>query len=415
MKRLFNFFIVLGTISIAACDSDNNIEPKYDSFVKMYGEEGNQFGVDIAQMDNRDLVLLGRVDEVLTSHIIMFKVDTLGKIINDKIIFKDNYSESSEIPIALGIDQSGNIIVAGNFRRGNESDIFVYKFSSEGAFLDSAIIDVPRFTADEGVNFIDIVEDLLITSEDNYLISGYTKSSSTSEEKYYSILLTPALLLHTDWQGSKIIWDANESFRRIENRVLEFGNNRFISVVTSNKKSTSSGTGGFNAEVIFIDKNEGLPNYPPNAVDQEFGTDFNDQVQAFAKTISGGYVFAANINNSVNPSVYVGVLGADGLLRQNVEFTSEFKNLKVVDITQLSLERYLIFGTETLSSVDKNLYLAEIDMNGKIWQRSYGGEGIDEAAAMVNDQNKVYSIGTIKLPSENKIILIKTSDQGTLR
>lgn len=421
MKRQFLFSIIVLIISVISCDTGETVLPRFDSFVKLYGENSSQFGVDIAKMPNSDLIILGRVDDVQTSYIYLSRVDTLGNVIWEKTI-RDTETDgrvTTEIPKVIKIDNAGNIIIAGTITSNfpSTSDIFVYKVGSSGEIFDSRIFDIPIDDVDTS-SYIDVAEDLLITEDNKYLISGYTKENSTAVEQYFHVLLTESLRKSTDWDKQILPWTKNP-FSRKSSRLEIFNNESFLSVVSSTNNNNSAGNpAGYNLEVLIINNESGSPRGGEG--DEIDGTNNDDAVQALIKEKnSTGFIYAANIEDVIKPSILIGKIGSDGTFKTFTQLTH--RKLKVVGLAELSSGQIVFIGKEKILD-DSNLYLAGIDLSadpsgnlsGILWEHSYGGEDIDEAAAMVVVNDRIFALGTMKTNSTNKIVLLKTSSQGRL-
>ncbi|MGK7390630.1 MAG: hypothetical protein ACNS60_09770 [Candidatus Cyclobacteriaceae bacterium M2_1C_046] len=419
MKKLVLLSFIVLLLAFVSCDSEKTVLPRFDSFVKLYGEFSNQFGVDIATMPNDDMIILGRVDDLQTSYIYLSRVDTLGNVIWEET-FDDKDENTSERPVAMAVDSQGNIIVTGTIISSfpSVSDIFVYKFSPSGDMTNSRIFDVPVNEGD-AANFIDVASDIIVRENEDgskdYLISGSTKKSSTDPEEYFHVLLTEDLLKPEEWNDQIYPTDTINSFERKGSRIGLTLNNNFISVVSSTSFSGESGNpAGYNIEVIRFSGNTGSSfGVPGKSID---GTENDDFIKSLIKRKNDReFIYAANSASIVSPGIRIGRLSIDGTVLSVWDFPAGRK-LEVVDMVELPDGQLVLLGKEIITDDDHNLYMAQFDLiTGNVsWEHSYGGDERDEAAAMVAVDNKIFALGTIKRNTNNKIVLLKTSDQGRL-
>ena len=424
MRRILLLLSIIASFSFSSCDTSENIRPRYESFVKIYGEEGNQLGVDLAQMPNSDLIVLGRVQEQLSSHVILFRVDTLGNEIW-RLILKDEDPVTSEVPKKVVIDHDQNLVIAGTVHIPNTvaSDVFLYKVSPDGNLLAQNTFNI-AFNGSS--SYIDFTEDLLVTPNNEYLVAGYTKQNQNAAEQMFNILVQNSLVgLNPDFDHQVQSKDPCENVINCQNegeiirsnvRVLNYnrsGNERFISVATSNREGFPDPANLLNIELVFLDNNSGNISYPTGTELQVYGTNSDDLLQAFSQLSSGRYIYAANIDRTLNSSILIGVLGADGL--QTKQIIVDDRDLQVVDIAEIALNQYVILGVEAVNPDNNNIYMRGIDSEGNLlWEHAYGGEENDRAAALVVDKNRIFALGSIRLNTEDKIVLLKTTQKGNL-
>ena len=411
MKNLTGKILLLLILGISAtsCEPVETVVPRLDSYVKLYGTDGNQFGVDIKQLPGKDLILLGRVETTQTVSFILVRVDPDGNEIWQQEI-RDENEASSEIPKGMIIDDSGNIIVLGDYLEGTRKDIFIYKVSASGDVIAKAVFDI------NSENRIDVAEDIAHYNNDSYMISGHTKLSQNSSEEFFMLRLDHQLMIHPDWINEIIPYSTSagqDAFQRTSNRIWYFGQDLFLTLITSNRIDAS--TAGTNIEISYVNAN-GLPDYPGNQQRQYSGTDFNDEINGITET-SEGFAYVGTVQDPASSSLILGEVSAGGAKKNDFVLSNPKvkRNLKGKDIGQLQTGRVVVLAEEQVTSDNVNLYMAEVDAFGTIyWEHAYGGDDIDHAAALLIDGEAIYAAGTLKLSSQNKILLIKTNRSGKL-
>jgi hypothetical protein len=407
VDKVIFFFIILGFLF--SCDTAEDVNPRLGSFVKLYGSDGNQFGVDIKQLAGKDMILLARVEKPQTRSFMLIRVDTAGNEVWQKEIHDDNEA-SYEIPKAMMIDEAENIIVVGDYVEGSRSDVFIYKISALGEVQAKAIYDI------NVENRIDVTEDVATYNADSYMISGHTKVTESSSEEFFMLRIDHQLNRHADWVNEIIPYSTSagqDAFRRTGNRITYFGGDLLLTLITSNRIDAS--TAGTNIEISYVNS-YGLPDYPENQQRQYSGTDFNDEINGLTKT-ADGFAYIGTINNPALSSVILGEISSGGTKRNEIIISNAKinRNLKAKDVGQLQVGRLVILAEERVTSDNTNLYMAEVDNFGTIyWEHAYGGDDIDNAAALLIDGKAIYAVGSLKLSSQNKILLIKTDGRGKL-
>lgn len=408
VDKVIFFFIILGSC-LFSCDTAENVGPRFSSFVKLYGSDGNQFGVDIKQLPGKDLILLARVEKPQTRSFMLIRVDTAGNEVWQKEVHDDN-DASSEIPKAMIIDEAENIIVVGDYLEGGRSDIFIYKISATGEVQAKTTYDINMESR------IDIAEDIAIYNADSYMISGHSKATLNSSEEFFMLRVNHQLNRHPDWTNEIIPYSTNpgqDAFRRTDNRIIYFADDLFLTLITSNR--IDADFAGTNIEISYVNS-YGLPNYPGNQQRQYSGTDFNDEINGLTK-INDGFAYIGTVNDPSLSSILIGEISATGAKRNEivVAHPNINRNLKAIDVGQLNPGRLVVLANERVTSDNLNLYLAEVDNFGAIyWEHAYGGGDIDNAAALLIDGKAIYVVGSLKLSSQNKILLLKTDGRGRL-
>lgn len=413
MKRLNGFsacFLLVFAAFFISCDTAENIIPENETFVKLYGKDGDQFGVGIKEMPNNEFIILASYNKPVESSFLLFGIDHLGnEIWQQEYLPPDN---TSEIPVALTTDYTGNIIVIGNSVSGSVSDIFVYKISPSGDVIQNIIYNVSELD-DQTINRIDVAQDVIVDSENKIIISGYSKDGINNTEEFFAVKLNEQLVLENDW--SRIIHPSDEftsgNYKRIHSR-LGFTNDRIITLSTSEFFAGETAPDNLNIEIFFLNKQYGTADF--NTTGTSFiGTDFHDEINSFTPTLNG-FAFIGTTVQTLTSSLIIGELGTGGIKIN--EFSLSTRNLKGLDIARNEITGRLVLLAEEIISVEnKNIHMAEVDNTGNvIWEHAYGGNDIDDAAALYVKNNSIYILGTLKMNSQNKVVLIKTDGEGKL-
>ncbi|MTI38017.1 hypothetical protein [Fulvivirga lutimaris] len=400
--RAAGLFIFLLTM-LLACDTESNLEPYYEEyFIKYYGLEGDQIGVDLLVNDDNTFLLLGssmRTDG--NSQIMLTKADELG---NE--IWSYTYGESqNEYAKSVILDPSGNILIAAVVEEsdGGKTNGKIFKLNAEGALLDSTYIGTDGF--DDDINGITVTQNqelIVVGSTENVLVPG---GSNTWD--IFSIRMTLDLdeLPLASWRR---FYGYNEQDFGVQ--AFEKADGSFLFYGTTNRfTQDNSQQDGFNM-FVFPTDNTGIV----SGAEKYFGTLDNQEAIQMIETSDGGFAMIGTTTAaSGGNSIYI------SRIRSNNDFLNSFQlsvnsNIRANSIAESSGD-YIISGTVD-SNGTTDIYLARVSSAGVIkWENSFGGADLDTAGKLVvlND-GSIVTVGTIELESQTKMCLIKTNNFGLL-
>lgn len=405
------------------CDTSENVRPRSDTFVKLYGEQGSYIAVDLVQVpETSDFIILGERERPVSPSILLLRVDSLGNTIWS-VELNDQDEFTAEIPVALDIDDFNNIYVVANFQRNDLRDVLIYKVdASSGSELDKLQYSVNEYGDCVSPNpngTIDVASDIYVDSNNRILISGYVQSSTSGIEELFVTRFDSQLqpdpnwliVLHPFFSGSLCEnFDDASPFFRIQSQIAETNNEDIIVMVTSSN-SDFDAPAGTNIEIFYL-SNTGNVDFSGRS--REFpGTDNNDEINAFTEA-NNGFAFVGSINEAASSSIIFGELNSLGNLTSEFQLTS--RNLKAIDIDKNFNNNFIILAQEIRASDDANFYMTEIRRSDGsiVWEYAYGGTEIDEAAAMCAMDNSIYLLGSLNINAQNRILLMKTRSDGTL-
>lgn len=168
------FFIFL---TLAACETAKDFPlPEENYFVKYYGSEGNQEGVDFVVNSDGSIVMLGNSETDLERLIYVVKVDENGMVLWEHKY--GTFSPGSETARDIELHPDGRIVVAGETEKGtNDSDVFLFTLDNNtGLMLDSVRVGlqtVGLVETDEEVRTVSIIQNgFIVTGASTRLESG---------------------------------------------------------------------------------------------------------------------------------------------------------------------------------------------------------------------------------------------------
>lgn len=404
--------VVLIVLSILfSCDTEDSVDKRFENyFIKYYGEEGDQFGIDLKKTEN-GFVIVGRSTSTQqdVSQIFVVLTDEVGN--PEPIIY---YSTSgTATPSAIERDNDGNFVIAATVEVGpDDTDIMILKINAQGQEINR------EFFGHEGE--LDAANRLTITSQGDYIVTGYTTNidkskpdyiASTDLEDIYSIRTTSDLVEYplADWRR---VYGFSGIDRGVE--IIEKADGTFLIFGTTNKAATSnSQQSGYNM-FMFPAGPDGIAISTTEF--QLFGTLSDERAQRIIQTSEGGF---AMLGTSTAEG---GSLPFMASIRTNGDYVSSGiipveDNFVSSSFLELADNGFVVIGKQVVSGKDSNIMLTKIAANGSIgWSKLFGGLEIDEAGTVIElDDGSIAFVGTVTLGSQSKACLIKVTSDGELK
>ncbi|HCZ37052.1 MAG TPA: hypothetical protein DHV26_14115 [Cytophagales bacterium] len=432
MRRLV-FIVIFGLI--LSCDTERNIPLlAEDTFLKFYGVEGEQTGVDFVLTSDNAIAMVGNSTQPGGMQMIyVVKVDLNGKVIWENMIGlsdKNNAVKDIELhPV------DGRLIIAGETEMavGNR-DVFVKILDGNGGELDSIRYGLNSYSlGNEEVTSITVISQGL-TNSAGYIVTGSTTdilSPSVNDTKDGMVLRftdSPLdIISDVSWR-SKGIMDAED----VVVKMIQLDNNTYYGFGYTNISRTNrdfkywlfrlndDGVESGNSEAFFDALGSSVEDEKLLAVIDVNTPDLFDRgyllcgIATNQSGISRPYLVKLKRSLVLNPANDVtaqfngSTLGTDGSLKLN-----GYYNLLNND--------YLISATQNVNSnLAEDLSLFKLDREIQpVWgPEVFGGESFDEAGAVLQlPDGKIMVLGTMTvggLNGQKKMALMKLNDKGKL-
>lgn len=166
--------ILINIFLFVACDTSNNVDSPFEKrFVKFYGGEGDQEGIDFISLADGSFIILGNSileGSASDQQIMLMKVNQKGDVVWEKI-----YGAAGKKDIARDIELTSDnrILIAGEtYNDAIERDVYLKIVTTDGNELDSlrtGLLNNQNQPSDEEVNSISIIQD-------GFIISGKTSA-----------------------------------------------------------------------------------------------------------------------------------------------------------------------------------------------------------------------------------------------
>jgi hypothetical protein len=175
MRRIV-FIVLIGLI--LSCDTERNIPLlAEDTFLKFYGVEGEQTGVDFVLTADNAIVMVGNSNMPGgTQMIYVVKVDLLGNVIWENMIGLANKNNTVK---DIELHPDGRLVIAGETEMAvNDRDIFLQTMSGDGNELESVTHGI-SIGSDEEVKSVSIIGTGIFANQQGFIVAGATTSIDT--------------------------------------------------------------------------------------------------------------------------------------------------------------------------------------------------------------------------------------------
>lgn len=447
MKKRVQYIIYLITFAIAslmflACDTASNIEdPDLDYFVKYYGGDGDQFGVDLIALQDGSFLLLGRYSESeFNTDVYVVRVNGEGDVLwETRVGDSDNPFDvwnSKDIEPTL----DGNFLILTDYKKNSSSathysDLKLIKISPEGTVLDSVSL---------GTEANDFGRSITVLSDGGFIVSGYTEHTATfnlanepdpdlGDILNFRVDQNLAILTTNEWSPTENGYGSNLD---VAVKAVEIPSKtepgRYDYYVFGYTNSTLAGDLNPNQRLglFYFQRNSvgSLGNvwYPGNIINVN-DTEINS-VQSVDASMGGGYLIIGTSINVVGVSemfvarmrpslTFANPLSADATFYNTIPLGRNIRGMSAATST-VGQQGFFLLGNEVRGTGALNFWLTKIDQSGQVlWSTTFGSEAEDDRAAAVTElpDGKVVILGTMGLTDNQfKMAFIKLNRNGQL-
>ena len=401
--------LAIGGLFFVACDTEESVEPHYEEyFVKYYGEEGSQEGVDIEILPDGYLLVGNSTPSGGNSAIFVVRTDILGNRISYGTISRPNID--LEVKDAV-LDQNGRIYLLARMI-SSTGDIDMYLARTNLSAISGEIAPEIEFINDPAPDsFEDEPSSLTLVSDGDILITGNTtnidplKPEGTSGEDITDIIslrLSSDLVLRPETEWRRIYGQAKADYGH---KVIE-KNGGFLFYSSSFYSNDPAQQQGLNLMV-----------FPTNQIGVvsggyvTYGSSGNDRGSDIINTSEGGSLLIADSNNRM-------LITRLNSSNQLVQFPTAIgkESVKSKAVFEANRGGYFVAGNwSNLNNQD--FYLAKVSVNNEVeWERTFGGLDQDDVSRVIQESdNSILIVGTIVLDSQMKMCLIKLNPNGDLK
>lgn len=429
------FFLVLG------CDSARNTaDPSSSFFIRFFGTDGNQVGVDLVANDDGTFMLLG--NSQLTaggeSQIYLVKVNQDGIVLWEKF-----YGETNS-ELAKDIEQLSDgtyAILSDRQKPASGTDMLLRIIGGNGNLMDSTSFTFWGISDEIGVSVTELLNG---TSNAGFILAGHSNYDSIpgdnggdgfeNETALFVRLNSDLSTIGDEWTKS-----AGASGDDYCIKIFQVGNltdpdpyllfgytnsdpNNSTHNYWATKLTAGGGGGGLNEEAGGI-----MPGSPPNS-DEILGS-------ITPTLISMGlnnYLLSGLLSNgSGNDDIFIAKLNTNSLSVDGI-LTPKVLNINLGDISSLgsnfqkvsaypTLDLGYIIAANSFNSGNSNIVLTKVGVDGNVlWENPViiGGAGEDYERAVYELPNGgIIVFGTMQIgdDKQSKMSLIKLNSNGEFK
>lgn len=418
---------VLATLFIS-CDTQKSFEtPDENYFVKYFGNEGNQQGVDFAVNDDGTVFILGNSRASSSNQqIYVARVGVNGRIVWEKTFGLSLDEEAKDIEISF--DKSSLIVVGNSEKSVGERDIFLIRLTLDGVAIDSTRQGLKLPSGQEADDNAFSVTQI---NQGLFNPAGFIVAGATTGLNFATIATDKTDPMHLRFNNnlariSNPTWSDRPTFttggfvgEEVAVKVIQRSSNDYYVFGYSN-----GGDGDFN----FL-------RYGRTDLGGEFGSPRNTDIgisnadeklnsvsispaqlglgfmlSGVSQTSSGGYSYLVKLGSPLSWN------DSDVTFRQILPLD---KAAKQRSVNYSSLTNGYFVASDKAGANGTDIYLVKLDNAGKkLFESEFGGVGDDFVGAVTELPNgRILIIGTMTLggvEGQTKIALLKLNPEGRL-
>lgn len=410
-----SFIIALVAIMIAvSCDTENNLEPVYeDHYVRLFGGEGNQEGVDlIVNEADQTVLLLGTTTESSgTKRLFLVKADWAGNL-----IWKRKLGGTNDIAKDIEPSPDGGYIILAETKDPLAEDptenVKLIRITTDGEKTDSVVFGTPKL---EGVNYGIEKPHSVTAMDDGYIVTGsleYTTVEADAGLKKVSYLKLKF--------GLDLVWDTR--FRPYNSqaefatgiKTFRTGDNRVYTIGSDNKDEQGNGS-NYNFWYFGFDYVGGEGSGTKHNWMGEDMVGHDEILSAACPAFGSGIFMVGTHEASGRKDIYTAQAAIDNgeLVRRdsvgNIIIIPGNGNRLINPVSVCRATQgqrgYLVLGTEGEEGA-QNIWLCKVDVTGEVvyWSSIFGAadRNDDKAGAVAElPDGHILVVGTVNVGVSN--------------
>jgi hypothetical protein len=417
--RIISLLLISAVVVVCSCDTEGNVDPVYQTyFIKYYGEDGNQEGVDLLVNADGSLILLGNSSSQTNPVTIPFiaKVDPFGSVQWQRQLGGQNVGGQNEKTVDVEFDNSGNLIILTNYAEGENARVKVYRLSPDGVGMDSIMVDFQEWQVGKSVT---------VTTDGRILITGNRKPDPDQNYELPGPDLADVTILEIDptFQQYSIVAQFGGGEMNGAGVKLFERTGGFTLLGYSDKPRRKGAEYKLSFEAISL--NPFIIGPGPRVV---LGPLTETQTASSAiETFSmpqGGYLLVGtSYVNTLSSNIYlVHFYNPIDRILSGGEPTVQFNNvyplnrrLEGISVAAAEPDDIYVLANETKENNKRDIFLLMLTGSGDVKSSNTFGalEGDDTAGAVrIMPDGRIAVFGTMELETQKKMVLIMLSQDG---
>ncbi len=402
--KVFLFFILLIFTISPACEVDFVPETNSElSFIKFFGNYGNDKGFDIQQTKDNGYVIVGSLSNAENQEdVYVVKTDSYGNLIWWKTFGNQYFDQAKQIRIL----PDGSFIIFGTttsmINNNLQHNFYLLKLNSFGDKLWEKSIGSQN--SEIGVHF-DITNDL------GYILVGNTDAEDLTHGNPFG--KSDIFIVKTNSLGDSI-WSRSYGGSKDEfaATIIAKENGEYIILGSTESFSASEQA---NCNILIFETN--AHGVEINAV--TYGSYGNETAYSMKEIQNEGYIIIGTETRLSNRAIDIALWKIERNIQTLVwkcAYGDVFNDIGY-DVLFIENEGYMIVGsTESFGALSTDILVLKTDLSGvSNAPLLYGHEGNEIACKIIPTSSNGYAIiGTTDLKDNSMICFLKTDDNGNI-
>ncbi len=434
---------VLGALSIWSCDTATSIDPPENSFfVKYYGDNGNQEGVDAVLNVDGTITLFGTNEVGGIKQLYFVNIEQNGNVVWESTFDAGKPATAKD----LELTSDGRLVVVADLLNApNEHDILIMTLGLDGSLIDSTKTNF----IDKSNNRTDEIAFSVSQAANGFLVAGSTSNldikpigtgpTQPDTRDALSLRYFDDLTLYdttglNNWRRALGPGTFDENIRLIQTfddpDKLPNDPSQYVAFGYSNANSPNFLQNDFYYQIL---GSTGLPAINRIYADFSPSNEILTDIVFMPPQSGNGFLLVGVSKTSNSTDIFITRLGQFPNPLRPIPFQTlqgsafQFKKTLAVNLSEFSTDKVSAFPSATSgflllandkSSGIQNFYLTKVDNSGSVvWSNPviFGGEMDDEVGAVLElPDGSIGIIGTFAIgqDGEKKMTFIKVNKEG---
>jgi hypothetical protein len=412
IRRLISV-LCLGLTIATACDTANNVDlPDEHYFMKLYGEDGDQSGVDMVALPDGNFLLLGNSELNDEKKLDLLKVDPEGQI-----LWQRKYGSITDVAVDIEAIGDGNFVILSSFTNplNQSSDVKLMRITPNGDKIDSVMY---------GTTANDFPRSVTPLLDGGFIVSGFSELGENLGFGNIFHYRCTANLVFLDDSNAWISYygSVGEIDRAI--KVFQIEDDRFYVFSYSTQLYPGKLSKNSNFQYYSINAT-GTANNPAYIGGDTRNLSLSFVCQLSDELAGGFLLLGTEVANGGATDMFVSKLRSDLIfdgIRDDVLGENVFAGTRTQEAVSaapcLVSPGFLLLSNEKGTS-GTNIWLTKIDQSANIqWSVSLGSKGLDDTAAAVRElpDGRILVLGTVVVrANQTKMAFFKLNSNGRLQ
>lgn len=414
---------VICSVLLAACDTDSNIpSPDKDFFMKLYGGDGDQSGVDLLTLDDGNFLLLGNSMLGVTKRIYLVKADSEGKI-----LWQKKFGDVLQVTEAKDIEpiSDGNFVILATVENSPDNlDVKLIRITADGQAIDSVIYGSGNMKNDNARSVTPLLDGgFIITGSTQHDTARVSTVDPDAFSNIFHFRCNASLKFDPNW------YEFYGATGKLDfgTKVIQSTNDRFYVFGSSNQDHPGNQIGKINMQYYSI-SGGGIVSSNVGYLGQ-FNQDTRSSFVCKVPTALGeGYlIIGTKTSNTGATTLQVSKLRSplrfnsidDVQLDEDISIENRTLDAVSAAPSVAAPSGYFLLANELRSVGTTNIWLTKIDQSARLqWSVSLGSEEENDKAAAVQElpNGKIIVLGTVGIgDNQTKMALFKLNSSGRLQ